>query len=188
MGLGKKMRDRRTELGLKAIELAKSSNLSSGFISQAERDIVSPSVSSLKRIAAVLNVPVAYFFEEISYGKKKKEVSVDRSPVVHENERKILSLGKGIKFYLLNPHMNGEIKTILNILEPGATTARELYVHQGEECGLVLEGELEVQLEDKEYLLKKGDSITFKSITPHRKTNTGKTKSISVWANTAVPF
>jgi len=135
-----------------------------------------------------LNIPIGILFEEPDSKEEEKEFSVSKSPVVHENERKILSLGKGIKFYLLNPHMNGEIKTILNILEPGATTARELYVHQGEECGLVLEGELEVQLEDKEYLLKKGDSITFKSMTPHRKTNTGKTKSISVWANTAVPF
>jgi len=34
------------------------------------------------------------------------------------------------------------------------------------------------------YLLKKGDSITFKSTILHRKTNTGKSKSISIWANT----
>lgn len=184
MGLGEKIRSRRMELGLKGVELAEKSRLSPGFISQIERDIVSPSVSTLKKIANVLNVPVGYFFEEVNSDEGKKKAFVTKSPVVHEHQRKILSPNKGVTFYLLNPNMSGDIEFILDIFEPGATTGEELYSHPGEECGLILEGELEVQLEDEKYLLKKGDSITFKSTIPHRKTNTGKSRSISIWANT----
>ena len=180
--LGRRIRKRRIELGLKGVDLAEKSGLSPGFISQIERNLVSPSVSTLKKIADVLNVPVGFFFEEANYGRERNPKN--RSPVVHENQRKILSPNKGVTFYLLNPDMSGEIEFILDIFEPGATTGEELYSHPGEECGLILEGELEVQLEDKRYLLKKGDSITFKSTIPHRKTNTGKTKSVSIWANT----
>jgi transcriptional regulator with XRE-family HTH domain len=171
MSIGQRIKKRRIELGLRGIELAKKSGFSPGFISQIERDLVNPSVSTLKGIGNALNVPIGIFFEEASSKEETNEFPVNKSPVVHENQRKTLSPNNGVIFYLLNPD------------EPGATTGEELYSHPGEECGLILEGELEVQLEDKKYLLKKGDSITFKCTIPHRKTNTGKSKSISIWAN-----
>jgi transcriptional regulator with XRE-family HTH domain len=184
MGLGEKIRGRRMELGLKGLDLAKKSGLSPGFISQIERGLVNPSVSTLKKIGDALNIPIGALFEEITPEEEKKEFSVSKSPIVHENQRKILSPNKGVTFYLLNPDMTGDIEFILDIFEPGATTGEELYSHAGEECGLILEGELEVQLENKKYLLKKGDSITFKSTILHKKTNPGESRSISIWANT----
>jgi len=184
MSIGQRIRKKRIELGLRGIELAKKSGLSPGFISQIERDLVNPSVSTLKGIGNALNVPIGVFFEEPSSKEKTNEFPVNKSPVVHENQRKTLSPNNGVIFYLLNPDMSGDIEFILDTFEPGATTGEKLYSHPGEECGLILEGELEVQLEDKKYLLKKGDSITFKSTILHRKTNTGKSKSVSIWANT----
>lgn len=180
MSLGKKIKSRRMELGLKGMELAKKSGLSPGFISQVERGLVDPSISTLKKIGDALSIPIGVLFEEPDSEGEKKKFSVSKSPVVYENQRKILSPNKGVIFYLLNPDMSGDIEFILDIFEPGATTGEELYTHQGEECGLILEGELEVQLEDKKYLLKKGDSIIFKSTIPHKKRNTGKSKSISI--------
>lgn len=184
MSIGQRIKKKRIELGLRGIELAKKSGLSPGFISQIERSLVNPSVSTLKKIGNAMNVPIGTFFEETSSKVETNEFSMNKSPVVHENQRKMLSPNKGVIFYLLNPDMSGDIEYILDILESGATTGKELYSHPGEECGLILEGELEVQLEEKKYVLKKGDSITFKSTILHRKTNTGKSKSISIWANT----
>lgn len=183
MSLGEKIRSRRMELGLKGMDLAEKSGLSPSFISQIEGGLVNPSVSTLKKIGDALNIPIGVLFEEPDSKEEEKEFSVSKSPVVHENQRKILSPNKGVTFYLLNPDMSGDIEFILDIFEPGTTTGEELYSHLGEECGLILEGELEVQLKNKKYLLKKGDSITFKSTIPHKKRNTGKSKSISIWAN-----
>jgi transcriptional regulator with XRE-family HTH domain len=183
MSIGQRIKKKRTELGIKGIELAKKSGLSPGFISQIERNLVNPSISTLKKIGDALDVPIGILFEELGSKEETNEFSVNKSPVVHENQRKMLSPNNGVIFYLLNPDMSGDIEFILDIFEPGATTGEELYSHPGEECGLILEGELEVQLEDKKYLLKKGDSITFKSTILHKKTNTGKSKSISIWAN-----
>ena len=103
-----------------------------------------------------LNIPIGILFEEPDSKEEEKEFSVSKSPVVYENQRKILSPNKGVIFYLLNPDMSGDIESILDVFEPGATTGEELYTHQGEECGLILEGELEVQLEDKKYFFKEG--------------------------------
>jgi uncharacterized cupin superfamily protein len=58
-----------------------------------------------------------------------------------------------------------------------------MYVHEGIECGLLLDGELEVELEDKTYHLKPGDSITIRSDIPHRLNNKGKKLAKGVWVN-----
>ena len=103
------------------------------------------------------------------------------SPVVHEQNRKFLSPGKGIRFYLLNPNLAGPIEFIYNEYDPGANTGR--YSHFGSECGLILSGELVVEIKDKVYRLKKGDSITFDSSDPHLKRNDAGEVCTCVWAN-----
>ncbi|WP_373464593.1 cupin domain-containing protein [Bacillus sp. V2I10] len=47
-----------------------------------------------------------------------------------------------------------------------------------------LKGKMTVILGDKEYILCEGDSIRFKSTTPHRFVNRSNETAISVWAMT----
>lgn len=54
--LGDNLRTRRKQLGLIMQDVAKATGLSVGFISQIERDIAEPSLSSLTAIAHVLGV------------------------------------------------------------------------------------------------------------------------------------
>ncbi|HHY46522.1 MAG TPA: cupin domain-containing protein [Firmicutes bacterium] len=168
-------------------ELAERTGLTASLLSQVERDITTPSIATLRKIADALGTAIGYFFEDEDQPKPpgpKPAAQGRRSPVVHEGQRKILSPNNGVTFYLLNPDMSGPIEFIYDVFEPGASTGDELYTHPGVECGLILEGELEVQVGEDIYLLGKGDSITFSSEVPHRKRNPGKTKSISIWANT----
>ena len=58
-----------------------------------------------------------------------------------------------------------------------------VYHHEGTECGILLEGELEVETDGKVYELKPGDSITLSSATPHRLTNNGKSDALAIWVN-----
>ncbi len=150
------------------------------------RRIPDADVERVKWNLDALGTAVGYFFEDETQPRPpaKHVAPTRRSPVVHEDERKILSPNSGVTFYLLNPDMSGPIEFIYDVFEPGASTGEELYTHPGAECGLVLEGELEVQVGDEKYLLSRGDSITFSSETPHRKCNVGKVRSISIWANT----
>lgn len=186
MSLGSQLRELRLKMNVTLAEVAERTGLTASFLSQVERDITMPSIATLKRIADALGTAVGYFFEDEAQPKRppRSAAQTRRWPVVHEGERKILSPNSGVTFYLLNPDMSGPIEFIYDIFEPGASTGEELYTHPGVECGLILEGELEVQVGDETYLLRKGDSITFSSETPHRKSNVGKVKSISIWANT----
>lgn len=174
-------------MNLTLAELARRTGLTASLLSQVERDLTLPSIATLRKIADALGTAVGYFFEDERQpgsSDPKPLVQPRKSPVVHEGRRKILSPNNGVTFYLLNPDMSGPIEFIYNVFEPGATTGDELYTHPGSECGLILEGELEVQVGEDVYVLRKGDSITFSSEVPHRKRNVGKERSISVWANT----
>jgi transcriptional regulator with XRE-family HTH domain len=189
--LGSLIRRARLKKGLKVMDVAKRVGLTSSSISQIERSKVSPSISTLKKIAVALDHPLGDFFREPPGGGRfqpppgaEKEEIGPTSPVVHRNQRKLLSPGKGVTFQLLNPDMSGPIEFIYNIYEPGSGTGVEQYSHPGNECGLILEGELVITIREKAYHLRAGDSITFNSSEPHSKQNVGKVNCICVWANT----
>lgn len=195
--LGKRIREFRKQKNLKIVDIANKTGLTVSMISQVERAIISPSIETLKKIGNAMDMPVGYFFEEVEGPSKLPIVKnsiknmeglydiifPDQNPVVHEHQRKILSPGKGIHFYLLNPNMNGPIQFIYNVYDPSSSTGDNLYSHPGCECGLILEGQLEVQIKDKVYVLEKGDSITFNSSDPHAKRNVSDKVCTCVWAN-----
>ena len=53
--------------------------------------------------------------------------------------------------------------------------------HEGREFGLILEGELVVELGFESYTLNVGDSIVFESSTPHRLVNNSIHRMRAVW-------
>ena len=180
--LGPQIKQIRIAKGLKVIDIARRTGLTSSTISQVERSKISPTIATLKKIAQALDHPLGFFFE--SQPEKRPHPVMKQSPVVHKHQRKILSPCKGITQQLLNPDMSGPIEFIYNIYEPGASTGPDQYNHPGSECGLVLEGELIVTVDEDEYHLKEGDSITFSSTEPHSLYNPGKVQCIALWVNT----
>lgn len=196
--LGKKIKKISLKKNMKIVELARATGLTSSMISQVERSLISPSIYTLKKISDAFGMTLSSLLDEDEQEEKKEDlvkaedaadvtpapVVVEKSPVVREYQRKVLSPGPGVTFYLLNPDLSGPIEMIYNIYEPGTGTGNEQYTHVGNECGLILEGQLHVTIGDKEYVLEKGDSITFSSELPHSKTNRGEVPCICVWANT----
>ena len=65
-------------------------------------------------------------------------------------------------------------------IEPGGGS-KGSYSHIGEEFGIVLQGELEINLNGKSYRVKKNESFYFLSQEPHSWTNSGKRKTIVIW-------
>ena len=175
--IGQKIRDLRNKKGMTLGDLAAKINVSPSLISQLERGGVNLSISLLKSIADVLGVPVSSLLET---EETKTELP---SPLMKEKERKTLITEGGTRFLLLSRNYDLECEFILNEWPPGSSTGKEKYTHEGVECGFLLEGELEVELEDKVYHLKPGDSITFRSDIPHRLNNKGKKLAKAVWVN-----
>jgi mannose-6-phosphate isomerase-like protein (cupin superfamily) len=68
--------------------------------------------------------------------------------------------------------------------EPETDTGEDLLTHSGEEGGVVVEGELEVTVAGKTWVLGPGDAYYFDSRLPHRFRNIGKVAARIVSANT----
>jgi transcriptional regulator with XRE-family HTH domain len=175
--IGQKIRDLRNEKGMTLGDLAARISVSPSLISQLERGGVNPSISLLKSIADTFEIPLSSLLGE-------EEVKPGEYPhVMKEKERKTLTTEGGARFVLLSGSYDLGCEFIYNKWPAGSSTGKEKYVHEGVECGLLLEGELEVELEDRVYQLKPGDSITFRSDILHRLNNKGKKAAKGVWVN-----
>lgn len=178
--IGSKIRRIRKNRRLSIAELAKKSETSTGMISQIERNMVMPSVTTLYKIAKTLDVSIGYFFDEES-----KEVS----PLVKKDDRKKLVIDEAHGIYeLLTADLERRIEFLSITLVKGESKMNELLSHTGEECGIVIKGKMMVKLGDKEYIMEEGDSIGFDSSIPHRYINIGEEECVSIWAMTPPTF
>ena len=187
--LGRKIRQRRKQAGLTLVELAERCNISPSFLSQIERDQANPSVGTLHDIANAFGVPLATFFEQPAQenGLARTE---SKATVVPAHKRKTLIYpGSGIRNELLSPDLQRAIQMMYVVIPPGADTGSEPLVHEGEECGLVLQGQVEIWVgEDEHYVLGPGDAIYQDSTIPHRSRNIGDEDVIIVVAITPPSF
>lgn len=178
---GEKVRALRMQRGLTLADLAKKTQRSISLLSQIENDNISPSFSSMQTIADALEVPLAQIISQEPSAEERDSYHIK------ESERKVLMTQGEVQHQLLSRGL--PLSFEFNVVEvpPGASTGDYLYSHEGEECGLLLEGELVVESGRQVHHLKPGDSITMKSSLPHKLSNPGKQKARAVWVN-SVPY
>jgi transcriptional regulator with XRE-family HTH domain len=189
VSLGRKIRAIRTSKDMKITEMSRQSGLTTSMISQMERGLISPSIETLKKVGSVLDVPLSLLFEtdaDVMSSPPSTPASAkpfySASPVVHPDARKKLYPGEGIELQLLNPNLGGPIAFIYNVYQPQTGAQVSKCSHPGAECGLVLTGELVVEIGEETHILHAGDSITFDSTTPHAKRNLSDKVCTCVWA------
>jgi transcriptional regulator with XRE-family HTH domain len=165
MQLGQRIRDRRLELNLSLRELAEQVSLTASFLSQIERDLASPSIESLGKISEALEVPIFYFLVD----------SNGQNPVVKCKKRiKVTRPDSSRAYELLVPDLNRKMEAILVEREPGEEEIITEPLRQyTEEFAYILQGQLEIQLGDKVYVLGAGDSIYFEGPLLRRLTTRG---------------
>ncbi len=178
--LGLRIREKRRNKGITLTKAAKEMNISSSFLSQIERGLVSPSISTLRTIADYLATYIGVLLgERIS----KENVLIIRKG----HEKRSLIVGKGVKLRLLSPG-NSNLEFIYNEYEVNSSTGNKLYRHEGEECAFVLEGKLEINLNNKKIILNEGDFIWFHSDIPHKIANLANKTSIAIWVDSPPKF
>ncbi|MGH2524897.1 MAG: cupin domain-containing protein, partial [Anaerolineales bacterium] len=103
------------------------------------------------------------------------------SPVVHAVARPTIELKGGVRWSRLTALAETGAEFLEITYAPGATSGAHMSHHEGREFGLILEGELIVELGFEAYTLRAGDSIIFDSATPHRLTNTNAQPMRALW-------
>ncbi len=130
---------------------------------------------------------MASFFEEPDSSNEHGSDSDQphKARVVRADKRKVLIYpGSNIRNELLTPNLQSAIQMMWIVMPPGTDSGAVPFHHEGDECGVVLQGLLETWIGDEKYILGPGDSICHKSTISHRSKNIGDTDVIMVVAKT----
>jgi len=160
--IGTQLRALRTKRGLSLRALAAETGLSPTLLSQVERGVTEPSLSTLRRLADVFGESVASLFDN------------DTAPAVwvsRPGERSTLSGPRGLVRYERLTPGNGRMEVLHMVLPPGAATSEEPWAHASIECAYVIAGTLAVEIAGATHQVTAREAITFDSRQPHRYLN-----------------
>lgn len=165
LGLGRRIRSARTSRSLSLGQVAAATGLTKSLLSQVERGIASPSLTSLRKVAYALQVPISHLLStENAVGA-----------VLRRSHRKEIRWpALGITYEFVSPDDRTNLQLVLMRLEPGGRNCEEpTGSSTGDECALVLAGTVEVVVGDSRHRLEEGDSITLDRAAPHQYINVG---------------
>jgi transcriptional regulator with XRE-family HTH domain len=178
--LGPRIRSLRHARHVTLRQLAERAGVTESFLSQVEREVASPSIASVQRIARALDLGIADLFAD----------GEPHSRIVRRADRRRISYpGLDSVDEFLTAGSDGRLQVILSTVEPGGGTGEEAYSHDSdEEVGIVLSGSLVLWVADEHHLLEEGDTITYSSRLPHRNRNAGDRQAVILFCCTPPSF
>ena len=177
MDIGSKIKALRIQNDLTLEELASRSELTKGFLSQLERNLTSPSVSTLEDILEALGTDLASFFKE---SKDTKEVYTKEDHFIDEHDEYCIH-------WIVPNALKNEMEPMLLELHPQGKSM-VLDPHDGEEFGYVLEGTIKLCNGKKEYLVKQGETFYINGKQRHYLVNETKLDAKVLWITTPPLF
>ncbi len=175
--LGRKLRRLRKKCGLGVREAAQRAHISAGFLSSVELTHANPSVATIYRLAAAYGTTVLDLYD----------LSPQSTRVVRPHNRKTLETEAGVRMELLST--GTQMLESMLIRVPQGTGSDGAYTHQGEDFLYILQGTLEIWLDEVErQVLQQGDSFWFESNRGHRWFNPAKKETLILWVNTPPTF
>ncbi len=162
---GLRLKEIRTGLNLSQRQLARQSGVANATISQIEAGKLNPTVSMLKKVLDGIPISLSEFFGD--------ELEIHDRVFFRADELTEIADG-GVSFRQVGANLaNRAIQFMNECYQPGAGTGKHAITHEGEECGTILSGRLEVTVGDQVAVLAKGDAYYFKSNQPHQFRNPG---------------
>ncbi len=177
MTIGLKIKQLRVMCQLTQEELADRCELTKGYISQLENDLTSPSISTLTDILSALGTNLKEFFSEED----------EETIVFTEDDYFVKGTDDHTITWLVPNSQKNEMEPILLTLNSGMETTVDM-PHEGQEFGYVLEGKILVQLGNKSYECKKGETFYFSTNKNHYLKNIGKEIAKVIWVSSPPNF
>ncbi|MGH7041186.1 MAG: helix-turn-helix domain-containing protein [Acetobacteraceae bacterium] len=170
--IGPRLRHIRLKKGFTVEALAAAAGLDKGFLSRLERGTKRPSVETVLRLSAILDVPVGQLFGEQT---TEDTVRVSRAA----GRSRSFEEPNAYSFELLTPK-GGLMEGFL--FHVGAGPVGHGQQHDGEEMFLVLSGTVEMRTPDRSYVLEKGDCAYFPGHLAHQMRRLGPEPATAVIA------
>jgi len=172
--IGEALRDRRKRMKITLQDLARRTDVTPGFLSQMERGICSPSLSSLLRITQALDTSIEETLSIVSDGRAHLE----------EGKRALWGMGDAGRFYeKLGPSFEGATFYPAIVHRPPGHVSEHMK-HPGEAFCYLMAGELEYHLGKDVFVMRPGDTIHHDTMTPHHSIVTSACESVELWVTT----
>ena len=173
--LGAKVAKARAERGWSLQQLADRSGLSPAAIHKIEKSGMTPTITSLMKIAGALGKSVSYFIDESEPLRPVTHIRAAERQLLYTS-KKGLTLenisGRYGPFFVAGAEAH---------VEPHADSGPEPMVHPGEELVVLLEGEMRFNVDGEDYELREGDSIHFRTAHPHSWRNPTERPARAIW-------
>ena len=176
--IGAKIRNLRNQNGLTQEELADRTELTKGFISQMERGLTAPSVSTLLDIVECLGTNLSDFFHE----ENELQIVYPKEDYFEKEDEHKNSIT-----WLIATAQSRSMEPILVQLQPGQSMPEDK-PHEGEEFGYVLDGEIRLHYGEDVYTVRKGDSFIFPANRKHKISSACKKVSSNLWISSPPSF
>jgi transcriptional regulator with XRE-family HTH domain len=173
--IGTRIRDVRTLKGMPLRALADSTGLSMSMLSLVERGKASPSIGTLIAICSALDIHMADLLAPVSL--------VRQSPVSRAEDQPVVQTRAGVERRILRDDRVNGVEIAINQYAPDTGSAPTPIHHEGFEYGVVIEGQLTVELDGAVHTLRPGDLISYDSARHHRISNEGPRKARALWVN-----
>ncbi|MBI4649768.1 helix-turn-helix transcriptional regulator [Candidatus Desantisbacteria bacterium] len=171
--LGEKIKNIRLEKRITLEEVARHTKLTPSFISQIERNLASPSVQSLHKIAIALGSKISNFFEE---NDSKGLVLLKKN-----YKQNIPVKFQAYTIRLINDISSINLHPFVIILDNSPNAEKELPSHSEDEFGIVIKGKILLSINKVTYTMEEGDCIYLTSPGKHKITNIGNKKVEVLW-------
>ncbi|MDB0440799.1 helix-turn-helix domain-containing protein [Clostridioides difficile] len=167
--LGEKMRNIRKNKKKTLSDVSKLTDLSISYISQIERDAIEPSLSSLRKIAEVLDTPLYMFMDDNNTDDL----------VIRKEDRVMMKFPKSEMFYeIVSPMPTADFAPSILFLEfelkPESEDTKNYISHASEEVVVLTSGVVDICIGENIVRLNPGDSTFIKANTPHKIINPSK--------------
>ncbi|HHY27356.1 MAG TPA: helix-turn-helix domain-containing protein [Desulfitobacterium dehalogenans] len=154
--LGSAIRFMRKNQKLSLKDVAEKTELTISHLSQIERNLASPSLITLEKIASALGYPISSFFVNPQFTS---------THIPAETQRTIqINPGTTLRFLINNVGQRNQLGAyIAEITDPTG----EIMIHHGAKLIYILEGEMHFNVAQKDFHLTEGDSLLFNGNVPH---------------------
>ncbi|WP_459614609.1 helix-turn-helix domain-containing protein [Bordetella sp. 2513F-2] len=182
--LGQQLRQLRKRQSRSLADVAAACGMSVGLLSQVERGLSSLSVTGLHRLAREFGVQADSLLRNAEPADGEVQGRVARA-----GTHKLIRMDeKGIRKEMYTPPASQGLDLWRASIAPGGSTGEEFFVtSSGEQVGMILQGELELWMENHVVRLETGDSFCYSGNMQRRWCNPGNVTTEVIWAIARLP-
>jgi transcriptional regulator with XRE-family HTH domain len=171
--IGARVRDSRAQKGMTLQQLSEVTGISQSMLSLVERGKTSASIGTLITIADALRLRMS----DLIVAEQPARTGI----VIRTSDQPVYETDQGVTWRVVRQDRQRGVEIAVNEYRPGTGSTRAPHQHTGHEYGVVLEGELTVELEGTTHILRQGDTIAYSSSTAHKIWNYGRSSARALW-------